>query len=105
MSWSSTKKASCWRSSGRSAIKSVATSDAGGGTPPQQPALPQADRTEEPAGDVADAEQAGIERDRIAGKEGSDVHEQEDVLTDLRSQDEKWSQALRERVLRKHAPI
>ncbi|MCV7049110.1 phosphatidate cytidylyltransferase [Mycobacterium heidelbergense] len=34
MSWSSTKKASCWRSSGRSATESVATPDAGAGTPP-----------------------------------------------------------------------
>jgi phosphatidate cytidylyltransferase len=38
MSWSSTKKASCWRSSGRSATKSVATSDAGAGAPPDEPA-------------------------------------------------------------------
>ena len=38
MSWSSTKKASCWRSSGRSATKSVAAFDAGAGTPPDEPA-------------------------------------------------------------------
>jgi phosphatidate cytidylyltransferase len=38
MSWSSTKKASCWRSSGRSATESVATSDAGAGSPPDEPA-------------------------------------------------------------------
>ncbi len=37
MNWLSTKKASCWRSSDRSAIKPVATSDAGAGTPPDQP--------------------------------------------------------------------
>jgi len=38
MSWSSTKKASCWRSSGRSATKSVAANYAGAGTPPDEPA-------------------------------------------------------------------
>ena len=38
MSWSSTKKASCWRSNGRSATKSVAANYAGAGTPPDQPA-------------------------------------------------------------------
>jgi CDP-diglyceride synthetase len=38
MSWSSTKKASCWRSSGRSATKSVAANYAGAGTPPDGPA-------------------------------------------------------------------
>ena len=37
MNWLSTKKASCWRSSDRSATKPVATSDAGAGTPPDQP--------------------------------------------------------------------
>ena len=49
MSWSSTRKASCWRSSGRSAIKSVATSDAGGGTPPQQPARGTRKTAQQPA--------------------------------------------------------
>ena len=38
MNSSSTKKASCWRSSGRSATNSVATTDAGAGTPPDEPA-------------------------------------------------------------------
>ncbi len=38
MSWSSTKKASCWRSSGRSATKSVAATDAGAGNTPDEPA-------------------------------------------------------------------
>ena len=38
MSWSSTKKASCWRSSGRSATKPVATPDAGKGSAPEEPA-------------------------------------------------------------------
>ena len=38
MSWSSTKKASCWRSSGRSATKSVAANYAGAGSPPDEPA-------------------------------------------------------------------
>jgi phosphatidate cytidylyltransferase len=38
MNLSSTKKASCWRSSGRSASNSVATTDAGAGTPPDEPA-------------------------------------------------------------------
>jgi phosphatidate cytidylyltransferase len=47
MSWSSTKKASCWRSSGRSATKSVATSDAGAGTPPDEPAR-RAEETAQP---------------------------------------------------------
>jgi phosphatidate cytidylyltransferase len=38
MSWSSTKKASCWRSSGRPATTFVATTDAGAGTPADEPA-------------------------------------------------------------------
>lgn len=38
MSWLNTKKASCWRSSGRSATKSVTTNDAGTGNPAEQPA-------------------------------------------------------------------
>lgn len=38
MSWSSIKKASCWRSSGRSATKPVATPDAGKGSAPEEPA-------------------------------------------------------------------
>jgi phosphatidate cytidylyltransferase len=38
MSWSSTKRASCWRSSGRSATKPVAATDAGAGPPPDEPA-------------------------------------------------------------------
>ena len=37
MSLSSTKKASCWRSSDRSATKSVAANYAGAGTPPSEP--------------------------------------------------------------------
>ena len=28
-----------------------------------------------------------------------------DIVTDLRSQDERWSSALRDRVARKHAPV
>jgi phosphatidate cytidylyltransferase len=48
MSWSSTKKASCWRSSGRSATKSVGTPDAGAGTPPDEPA-PEAEKTAQPS--------------------------------------------------------
>lgn len=28
-----------------------------------------------------------------------------DLVTDLRSQDDRWSRALRERVARKHAPV
>lgn len=38
MSWLNTKKASCWRSSGRLATKSVTTNDAGTGNPAEQPA-------------------------------------------------------------------
>jgi phosphatidate cytidylyltransferase len=44
MSWSNTKKASCWRSSGRSATDSVATTDAGAGTPPDEPAAKKTSR-------------------------------------------------------------
>lgn len=35
MNWSNTKKASCWRSSGRSATTSVAETDTGANTPPK----------------------------------------------------------------------
>jgi phosphatidate cytidylyltransferase len=38
MNWSSTKKASCWRSNDRSATTSVAANYAGAGTPPSGPA-------------------------------------------------------------------
>jgi phosphatidate cytidylyltransferase len=44
MSLSNTKKASCWRSSGRSATDSVATTDAGAGTPPDEPAAKKTSR-------------------------------------------------------------
>jgi phosphatidate cytidylyltransferase len=44
MSWSNTKKASCWRSSGRSATDSVATTDADAGTPSEEPAAKKASR-------------------------------------------------------------
>lgn len=38
MNWSNTKKASCWRSSGRSATKVVGRTDTAAGTPPDKPA-------------------------------------------------------------------
>ena len=44
MSSSNTKKASCWRSSGRSATDSVATTDADAGTPPDEPAAKKTSR-------------------------------------------------------------
>jgi len=44
MSLSNTKKASCWRSSGRSATDSVATTDAGAGTPPDEPVAKKTSR-------------------------------------------------------------
>ena len=44
MSLSSTKKASCWRSSDRSATRSVATTDADAGTSPEEPAAKKASR-------------------------------------------------------------
>ncbi len=44
MSLSNTKKASCWRSSGRSATDSVAATDAGAGTPPDEPAAKRTSR-------------------------------------------------------------
>ncbi len=49
MSLSSTKKASCWRSSGRSATDSVATTDAGAGTPPDEPARGAKKTAQQPA--------------------------------------------------------
>jgi phosphatidate cytidylyltransferase len=49
MSWSNTKKASCWRSSGRSATKSVTTPDAGNGTPPDEPARGAKKTMQQPA--------------------------------------------------------
>jgi phosphatidate cytidylyltransferase len=48
MSWSNTKKASCWRSSGRSATNSVATADAGSGTPPDEPARGAKETAQQP---------------------------------------------------------
>jgi phosphatidate cytidylyltransferase len=44
MSLSNTKKASCWRSSDRSATRSVATTDADAGTSPEEPAGKKASR-------------------------------------------------------------
>jgi phosphatidate cytidylyltransferase len=49
MSWSSTKKASCWRSSGRSATKSVAANSAGAGTPSDDPARGADNTVQQPA--------------------------------------------------------
>jgi phosphatidate cytidylyltransferase len=49
MSLSSTKKASCWRSSGRSATDSVATTDAGAGSPPDEPARRAKKTAQQPA--------------------------------------------------------
>jgi phosphatidate cytidylyltransferase len=49
MSSSSTKKASCWRSSGRSATKSVAANYAGAGTPSDGPAPGANKTTRQPA--------------------------------------------------------
>jgi phosphatidate cytidylyltransferase len=49
MSLSSTKKASCWRSSGRSATDSVATTDAGAGTGPDEPARGAKKTVQQPA--------------------------------------------------------
>ncbi len=44
MSLSNTKKASCWRSSDRSATRSVPTTDADAGTPPGEPAAQKSSR-------------------------------------------------------------
>ena len=55
MSLSSTKKASCWRSSGRSATDSVATTDAGAGTPPDEPARGAKKTAQQPAGKTSRA--------------------------------------------------
>src|ERR1700739_4459482 len=49
MNWSSTKKASCWRSSDRSATKSVAPNYAGAGTPPSGPARGAKKTMQQPA--------------------------------------------------------
>jgi phosphatidate cytidylyltransferase len=49
MSWLSTKKASCWRSSGRSATKSVAANFAGASAPSEEPARGAKKTMQQPA--------------------------------------------------------
>ncbi len=49
MNLSNTKKASCWRSSGPSATNSVATTDAGAGAPPDEPARGAKKTAQQPA--------------------------------------------------------